>query len=201
MEHNGLEYETLSFLRSNFSDPKRGIPELPGIYYFVYWPDFNFETITVNDLEKKLKEFSTKNLQFPETLKGMYKFIAEIKEQKFDKNIDPLLGLSQKQRNKLIRYFSAEPSNIENFHLFFKEICFARPFYIGKANNLRKRLNNYHFKDRTDVIPEIRKQKIPETQVWVGFKHIPMNADDEMNRIFEEIISRNLKPGLTKKPH
>jgi len=80
MLHNGITYETLSFLRSNYKDPRRGIPTLPGVYYWVYWPNFKPNTITVPDLEKKLIEYSEKNLQFPEELKGVYKFVAQVKE-------------------------------------------------------------------------------------------------------------------------
>jgi hypothetical protein len=184
-----------------FNDPIDGIPTTSGIYFWVYWPDFDSTKISVPDLEKKLIEYSIKNLQFPEKLIGRYKFVAEIKEQKFDKHSSPLFGLSPSQRNKLINYLKSNRSNIISFHSFFKEICFTRPFYVGKANNLRSRLNSYHFKGTTEVVPEILKQRIPETQIWVGYKEIPMNANDEMNRVFEEIISRNIKPGLTKKPN
>lgn len=201
MVHNGITYQTLSFFKRYYNDPIDGIPTTSGIYFWVYWPDFDSGKITVSDLEKKLVEYSIKNLQFPEILIGRYKFTAEIKEQKFDKHSSPLFGLSPSQRIKLINYLSSDRANIISFHSFFKEICFTRPFYVGKANNLRTRLNSFHFKGTTDVVPEILKQKIPETQIWVGYKEIPMNVNDEMNRVFEEIISRNIKPGLTKKPN
>jgi hypothetical protein len=188
-------------LRQYYKDPINGIPTDSGIYFWVYWPDFDSNTITVSNLETKLIEYSSKNLQFPEELWGRYKFIAEIKEQKFDKHSSPLFGLSPSQRQKLINYLSSSRNNIRSFDEFFKEICFTRPFYVGKANNLRSRLSNYHFKSTTEVIPEITRQQIPETQIWVGYKLIPMNSNDEMNNVFEEIISRNIKPGLTKKPN
>ena len=60
-----------------------------------------------------------------------------------------------------------------------------------------RKINFENFKSTRTRI----KQKIPETQIWIGYKEIPMNANDEMNRVFEEIISRNIKPGLTKKPN
>lgn len=198
--HNGIQYEKLSFLQINYADPKNGLPKDPGIYFWVYWPKFDENTITVSDLEKKLIEFSEKNLQFPEELRGTYKFIAEVKEQKFDKHSSPLFGLSQGQRKKLIRYLGTGRANIVSFSTFFQEVCFTRPFYVGKANNLRSRLRSYHFKGKTPILGELTNQKIPETEVWIGYKKINMNAGDEMNNVFEEIISRNIKPGLTKKP-
>lgn len=181
-------------------DPNNGIPELPGIYFWVYWPDFNSDFISKTALENLLVDYSSKTLQFPETLKGTYKFVAEIKEQKFDKNVDPLFGLSPSKKNQLLRYFD-DRSNIKEFHAFFKEICFARPFYIGKANNLRTRLVKSHFRDKSYVVPEIRNQRINESEIWVGYKLVPMNNNDQMNVIFEEILSRNVKPGLSKKPN
>lgn len=200
MIHNGIQYEKLSYLKQYYDDPTSGIPTTAGVYYWVYWPEFDKNTIMRKELEKKLIEYSSKNLQFPEKLKGTYKFIAEIKEQKFDKHIDPLFGLSVSKKNRLLKYFETR-DNIINFYTFFKELCFAKPFYIGKANNLRSRLVNSHFKSKSDLIPEIQNQRIIESQIWVGFKLVPMNADEEMNVVFEEIISRNIKPGLTKKPH
>lgn len=200
MIYNGIKYQKLSWLKQYYADPIDGIPTDSGVYYWIYWPDFDENRITKSDLEKWLKDYSSKNLQFPETLKGTYKFIAEIREQKFDKDHDPIFGLSHSKRTKLLDYFNTR-SNIINFHSFFKELCFARPLYIGKANNLRSRLVGSHFKSKSDILPEIQNQRILESQIWVGYKLIPMNASDEMNVIFEEILSRNLKPGLTKKPN
>lgn len=200
MIHNGIKYQKLSWLKQYYMDPTDGIPDKSGIYYWIYWPDFDSKIITKKKLETKLTEYSSKNLQFPEILRGPYKFIAEIKEQKFDKNRSPFLGLSPSKKIRLMNYFNNR-SNINSFHDFFKELCFARPFYIGKANNLRSRLVSSHFRNKSNVVPEIQKQKISESQIWIGYKLIPMNATDEMNVVFEEILSRNLKPGLSKKPN
>ncbi len=200
MIFNGIPFEKLSYLKQYYSDPVNGIPEDSGVYYWVYWPDFNPNTISLQKLEDKLKEYSKKNLQFPEILKGKYKFIAEIKEQRFDKNEAPILGLSQGKKQKLLDHFSTR-KNIVDFHFFFKEICFARPFYIGKANNLRKRLVHSHFKSKSDILPELMGQKINDSDIWIGYKLIPIQINSQMNVIFEEILSRNLKPGLTKKPN
>jgi len=201
MRFNGIPFEKLSYLKQFYKDPNNGIPVDSGVYYWVYWPDFDKQKITVSNLEKKLIEYSRKNLQFPEMLKGRYKFIAEIKEQKFDKekDADPLFGLSESKKLSLLNYLQLR-SNTITFYDFFKEICFARPFYIGKANNLRSRLA-IHFKGNTPVLPELISQKISDSDIWVGYKKIPMNVMTPMNDIFEEILSRTVKPGLTKKPN
>ena len=200
MIFNGIPFEKLSYLKQFYSDPSNGIPEESGVYYWIYWPDFDPHTISIKRLEDRLQEYSKKNLQFPEILKGKYKFIAEIKEQRFDKNEAPILGLSQGKKKKLLNHFNTR-QNIIDFHIFFKEICFARPFYIGKANNLRQRLVNGHFKSRSEILPELLDQKINDSDIWIGYKLIPINIDSQLNTIFEEILSRNLKPGLTKKPN
>lgn len=201
MIFNGIPFEKLSYLKQFYTDPNNGIPNDSGVYYWVYWPDFDKQKITVPSLEQKLVEYSIKNLQFPEILKGKYKFIAEIKEQKFDKkqDINPIFGLSESKKNDLLNYFSTR-NNIVTFYDFFKEICFARPFYIGKANNLRTRLNN-HFKGNSVILPELLKQRINESDIWIGYKKIPLEDTKPMNTIFEEILSRTVKPGLTKKPN
>lgn len=199
MIFNGIPFERLSYLKQYYSDPNNGIPTDSGVYYWVYWPRFSKNNISVNDLEILLSNYSKKNLQFPEILKGNYKFIAEIREQKFDKNTTPLFGLSPLKKNRLLNYFQTR-SNIVIFYEFFKEICFARPFYIGKANNLRSRLVS-HFNGNSDVLSELTNQRINDSDIWIGYKKIPLNNTDPMNVIFEEILSRNVKPGLTKKPN
>ena len=120
-----LEYKRLSFLTQFHSDPIQGIPKEGGIYYWVYFPDFDPKTITVSDLEIKLKEFTKKSLMFSETIIGSYKFQAIISEQGYPTKNDTLFGLSESKNLKLKKYL-ADPVNLNFFHSFFKEVCFFK---------------------------------------------------------------------------
>lgn len=197
-----IEFKRLSFLLQYHSDPIQGIPKTSGIYYWVYWPDFDPKTITIPDLETKLKQFTEKNVLFSETIIGEYKFHAIISEQGYPQKNNTLFGLSESKHIKLLKYLN-DNTNLTFFSEFFRDVCFARPFYIGKANDLHYRLAKQHFVGRSSkIMAEIRdNHKLPYTDVWIGWKEIPDTANDDINNIFEEIFSRKIKPGLTKQPH
>lgn len=199
MDINGITFNRLSYLEQFYSDPLNGIPENSGIYFWVYWPEYDYNLVSPKDLINLLIEFSSKSLQSPEEIVGRYKFKVRVEEQRFEKKSNPF-GLSDSQKNKLFKYIS-DPNNSRSFFDFFKEICFARPFYIGKAINLRSRLGSQHFKSRTRLIPEIDRECIKHSEIWVGYKIIPIQGGEEISTIMEEILSRNIKPGLTIKPN
>ncbi|WP_461116886.1 hypothetical protein [Spirosoma jeollabukense] len=185
-------------MKKNIDDPIDGIPSSYGIYQWVYWPDFDANLIKTKDLIDILKEYSLKNFYIEEEIRGLYKFHAKIWEQGFRDN-NNMFGLSDKKNSELETHLLSR-SNIISFNDFFKEICFVRPFYLGKANNLRSRLSQ-HFTAKTNVIPEIIKSGIPEQHIWVGYKEVKYNPTERaINNIFEEIYSRRVKPGLTIKP-
>ncbi|WP_324755575.1 GIY-YIG nuclease family protein [Sphingobacterium thalpophilum] len=196
---NSIYFERLSFWKQYYRDTVNGIPEKSGIYYWVYWPDFDAKIINENDLSNLLRDYSQRHLFFKESLKGRYKFEADIYEQGYPNNGN-LFGLPFSKATKLINYFK-DYSNRVLFHEFFKEVCFSRPFYVGKAKNLRNRLGNQHFKETTEVLPEITSSNINFSDIWVGYKIIPDPGNEDINTIFEEILSRKVKPGLTLKPN
>lgn len=196
---NSIRFEKLSYFKQYYADDINGIPKESGIYYWVFWPDFDPNMTTALNLSSLLKDYSDKTLYFKEILTGRYKFEAEVRELGYPANGN-LFGLSPSKTIKLNNYL-ATASNRVLFHEFFKEVCFARPFYIGKANNLRTRLASQHFKGLTEVIPEIDGAGINYSDIWVGYKIIPDPNDEDINTIFEEILSRRIKPGLTKKPN
>lgn len=194
-----IKYEKLAYLKDYYDDPISGIPEESGIYYWVFWPDFDPKAISEQDLIDKLLNYTKNSLFFKETVRGPYKFEAEIREQTYKLNGN-LFGLSNSKHFKLINYLK-DPTNKQSFCDFFKEVCFSRPFYVGKANNLRTRLVGQHFKGLTEILPEIDKLAINYSDIWVGYKVIHDTTKTGLNNIFEEILSRRIKPGLTKKPN
>ncbi len=196
---NGFTFGKLDILKRNINDPVLGIPVKYGIYKWVYWPEFDDNSINHLDLIDLLISFSEKNFCIEEELKGTYKFRAKIWEQGYKEN-NNMFGLSDNKHRELMDFFT-DRDNIKFFSQFFKEVCFSRPFYLGKANNLNQRLGQ-HFKGLTNVQNEITAQGIPEKDIWVGHKELPLfTANSSINTIFEEIYSRALKPGLSIKPN
>jgi hypothetical protein len=111
-----------------------------------------------------------------------------------------MFGLNDKSHKELEDYFQIR-SNIQFFRDFFQEICFVKPFYLGKADNLQSRLGD-HLASTTNVVPQIFAKGISENNIWVGYKIINKPAPgSKINTIFEEIYSRRVKPGLSIKPN
>ena len=199
MTINGFTFDTLDSLRKNLKDTVLGIPAAYGIYQWVYWPEFDEMTITQAQLVALLKDYSKQNFYIEEEFLGTFKFQAKIWEQGFREN-NNMFGLSDKSNKELEDYFAIR-ANISFFSAFFKEICFIKPFYLGKADNLRLRLSQ-HFSGRSIIIPQIIAKAITEKDIWVGYKEINRPAPgSKINTIFEEIYSRRVKPGLTIKPN
>ncbi|MBK6473782.1 MAG: hypothetical protein IPF95_03615 [Flavobacteriales bacterium] len=181
-----------------FDDPISGIPKTSGVYYWVYWPELDAMRLSVMEIELKLMEYTGRSLFTSERITGLYKFQADITEQWFPNN-GQMFGLPL-QKAQALRLFLGTPANVSVFSDFFKEVCFARPFYVGKANDLRSRLGNQHFKKKTGVLSEIDDRGISYSEIWVGWKEVKDTSVPNINNIFEEIFSRRTKPGLSKKP-
>ena len=192
-------FKPLPFYEKYYANPVTGIPEKSGIYYWVYWPKMG-KNITVSGLEKRLLQYSRNNFLFAEKVKGQYKFEGMISEQWYKDNGN-IFGLSEAKKNTLIDYLNDDRQNVQFFLEFFKRVCFSRPFYIGKANNLRKRLVEQHFKSATEILPHIKASKVSRSDIYVGYELVNDTASERVNVIFEEIFSRKTKPGLTKKPN
>jgi hypothetical protein len=195
---NGIPFERLSYLLTYYDDPISGIPKTSGVYYWVYWPELDVR-LAVPDIERKLMEYTGRSLFTSESIRGTYKFEATITEQWYPSN-GQVFGL-QLQKAQALRQFLNTPTNVQVFAEFFKEVCFARPFYVGKANDLRSRLGAQHFKRRTDVLSEIDSRGILYPEIWVGWKEVKDTSVPTINNIFEEIFSRRAKPGLTERPN
>lgn len=199
MNYNGFEFKKLDGLKKNIDDPIDGIPSDYGIYQWVYWPEFDPLKISFRALIQLLKDYSAQNFFIEEEIRGRYKFHAKIWEQGYKDNSN-IFGLSLSKSQELERYLNV-PANLPSFSIFFKEICFVRPFYLGKANNLRSRLQD-HFDSKSNVMPEIVAKGVPENQIWVGYKKLNYTKTEaRLNNIFEEIYSRRVKPGLSIKPN
>lgn len=193
VEHSGFHFKELAYLESYFED----IPEKEGIYSWVYWPRFDPYNSSENAINSCIKEFTTTNLTTIERTEK-FKFRVEVGESGFPQNGN-LFGLNEDKSAALWRFVS-EKKNRSAFANFFKYICFSRPFYIGKADNLRMRLVQ-HFRYQTKLRSLIDDNHISSNKIWVGFSGIELSQESGLNIIFEEILQRTLKPGLSLKPN
>jgi hypothetical protein len=194
LEFNGAEYSRLSYLNLYQDDlPKEG-----GMYFWVHWVDFDVDKITDFKLKDLLLAYTEQKIPFMEEMKGTYKFSVSVTEQWYLKNGN-IFGLSDSKEKELLDFLK-DLNNRKKFYQLFKEICFARPFYIGKADDLRIRLNQ-HLKRRSNILDTIDNHVIKHANIYIGYKIIESPKDLKLNVIFEEIFNRTVKPGLTKKPN
>jgi hypothetical protein len=211
---NGINYKRLSFLTARYKKDPALIPQKPGMYFWIFFPDFDPKTISINDFRDLMIYYTNSQPFFFEKIKGRYKYQGVIYENRFNfdfiKSIqDPnatniesktIFSLSTEKENKLLNELQSNRSHMEYFHSYFKELCFYRPFYVGKADNLFDRLED-HFNDQTEVVPEIKRRKIKMHDIFLGYKTIPTTMQTDLNVILEEIFSKTVKPGLTLKPN
>lgn len=192
---NDLQYQTLLlYLDNNISS----IPNEPGIYYWVYFPDID-PSIELESFIFELKKYSSVSLSLPENFKH-YKFKAEISEIWFDSSDDDcILGLSRSRSEELIQYLSESSENRKEFMVFFKQLCFARPFYVGMTEDLQNRLKSHLFGYGSEILESIELLNIRKNYVWISYNIYPNKMTSKMIKIHEEIYQRFVKPGLTKK--
>ncbi len=166
----------------------------------VQWPKVEHQSLSIDDIEKHLISYSEKNLFYSERAVGKYKYEMFVSERGYPKGKGTMFGLSP-SKNASLKKFLSVAINATYFESHFQELCFSRPFYVGKANNLRRRLAGDHFKGKSQIIKAIQDCGIVHSDIWIGFKVMPDPDDKEINVILEEIFSRRALPGLTIKPN
>jgi hypothetical protein len=196
MEYNGFKYWNLSYL--DVDDYRQEVSNKEGLYSWVFWPPLD-STNSIEEILKSLFHYQKVNLSYSEkTVK--FKFSIEVNESSFP-DTNNLFGLSKDKADKLTNYLVVQ-KNKEKFCDFFKDLCFSRPFYIGKATSVRKRLLQHITETNSSTIRRtLREQNINSNQIWIGTKELTLSGNDEgLSNIFEEILQRTIKPGLTKRP-
>jgi hypothetical protein len=195
MEVNNIEYQTLLFYKDNNISL---LPNKPGIYYWVYFPDIDPNLDTQKFIEEFTK-YSSVSLSLPEKFK-LYKFRAEVNELWFnDSDNSSLLGLSRGRSQELISYLSESIENRKAFMDYFKFLCFSRPFYVGMTEDLKNRLNSHVTGQGSDILENIELLNIKKNFIWISFQLYPTSMNSKLIKIHEEIYQRFVKPGLTKK--
>jgi len=191
--HNNTVYYNLSFLLNYIEE----IREAEGIYYWVYYPNFDPDSILIEDLKTLLHKYTQTNLSLSE-VSEQFKFKVEVCESAFPSN-NRIFGLSSEKEDKLVLYLQSGISNTRTFHNFFQDACLRRPFYIGKALKLRSRLKQ-HMSGRSDILKTLSEKKVNFNDIWIGTQEVSLNTEESISNIFEEILQRIIKPGLTQRP-
>jgi hypothetical protein len=191
---NNREYKT--FLYYSDSDNINQIPELSGNYYFVHYINIDSK-LGVNESWKALKNFSSVDFDNSEEGKGQ-KYFYKVRELSFkDYNPNSVLGLKAERATTLFEYLSSSNLNLNKFLSYYRDLCFTRPFYIGKAQNLRSRISQ-HVRGSSNILKEIDSHSIDKDCIWISFEIIDQEAPEILN-IYEEIAQKFLKPSITEK--
>jgi len=173
------------------------IQEKEGIYFWNYYPVFDALHSDYIEIRKVLEKYSRTNISLSEVAE-QFKYRVEVGECAFPNN-SRLFGLSEEKEEKFVNFLKSNQNNITLFHDFFKDACLRRPFYVGKALNLRNRLKQ-HFQGRSEILQILFEKKVSYNDIWIGLQETNFDFEESISNIFEEIIQRITKPGLTQRP-
>ena len=170
------------------------IPTYSGVYVWRYWPSFN--NLTKKDIIQKVEEIKNKFPILTERLKNNRLDIT-VDRKPFTKESFLVPGASK--NDEILKLLDDEDFRL-NFANTMEIVMFnAPPLYIGKAKNLRSRLED-HFDEKTPVINLIRKSKIPEHEIFISFiKDTISYENNDVTSTIEEILQRLTNPPLTKR--
>ena len=71
--------------------------------------------------------------------------------------------------------------------------------YIGKANKLANRINQHIKGNSSDLKNRLQKYNINIEDCLLSYHYIDDNLDDNTNLLFEDIVTRILKPGFVRR--
>lgn len=186
------DFQTLSFLKSY----RDNIPDRPGVYYWVFWPTYDIARVTRDTLLKRMRSYSEVHLHIGEDF-VKHKFSVHVEEASPGSGRHSgVFGLSEERERLLTEYMDESQEHIQQVAEFFKRMCFARPFYVGKADNLFTRLGQ-HFDEKSHLLQHLRREDFSFSDVWIGWEEIVNSDNPDIARIIEEIAQRIVKPGLS----
>ncbi len=178
---------------------KNKIPDYAGIYVWRYWPDI--PSLDSDNLKEFIKELQDKFPQHLENIKNSRVDISVKRTPFGSKNDGRLLGIKSEDKiNKILKTLDGDKENRQVFaHTLEILISSFPPIYIGKADNLQKRLTD-HFEYRTDVLRNIEDADISIENVYISFiKDDLSNPNMEVSTGIEEILQRLTNPVFTKR--
>ena len=203
MDHNDL---TFNYFTLKYVDIDQNvIPTSGGVYKWVYWPNLENIVEDTDNYWNSLCAYSSKKL-VEESSFNDFKFkvtVAESSNMACNSNYDVPFGLSD-SKGSVLKYYLQEKENRRELNRYLKPIVFSKPFYVGKADNLYARIKD-HISGNSKLLHYIRDQGINFEDIWIGYYVLNGINNQEkninnINDVFEEMLQRIVKPGLTKRP-
>jgi len=74
-----------------------------------------------------------------------------------------------------------------------------QPLYIGKANKLADRINQHLNGNSSDLKDRLKIYNIDIESCILNYHYVDDNLNDDTNLLFEDIITRILKPGFVRR--
>jgi hypothetical protein len=176
------------------------IPSKPGNYFWVYSP-WRKKSDDFDILVARINKFSNVVLSFEEIFKSQ-KTLIKVNEISFnDYKNSSFLGLGDNAKACLIDFLETSVENRAYFCSFMHDLAFLRPFYIGKADDLQRRIKQHMRGDGSSpIMKKIRSSQISFDEIYIGYDEIAVFQNNkEVLNVFEELTQRLLRPQLTKK--
>ncbi len=176
------------------------IPSYSGIYIWRYWPEL--KSLKVDEFFKYIDELNENFPIYEETLENSRASIKVYKKAFGIQKSGKIFGISEdnKKIKALIEQVKAdEDSRKKLADVIQCLIATAPPIYIGKADNIKKRLQD-HFNKDTGFSKRLEHSSIPKGDIYISFIKDP---NETINPSFttgiEEILQRITNPPLTKR--
>lgn len=177
------------------------IPETSGVYIWRYWPSLH--GLKSEDFIAMLQTWESSQPQFSESL-GNSRTVVSITRFPFGVlQSNTFLGMSlenEKVKNFLEALKGSEKTRELLAHTLECVISTAPPLYVGKADNLRKRLKD-HFAGRSDVLGMIESANLCKDDVFISYIADPVSeiTESSITTMLEEVVQRLGNPPFTKR--
>jgi hypothetical protein len=176
------------------------IPHVPGVYIWRYWP--SFKSLEREDFLQVLANWQQRQPSFTETIRGS-RIEASITRRPFGLHDNKTIFGIDTSSSKGQRFLQAIEESQDNRALLAELLdciaCLSPPLYVGKADNLRGRLQD-HLDRKTHVLAAIDEQGLQFDDVYVSFIEDPVSTTNtSVTTALEEILQRLTNPPMTKR--
>lgn len=188
-------YYTISVEKDipNIADIKSVFENKSAVYLFKY--DYNCEILyddndtVYSSLDKLIRKLYHEKA---ETIMGNY----------FHTSVElTAKGFSQKKQDLLKKTIEDDESfnyvNIKNLINIISEN--QHPLYIGKANKLRDRIKQHITGSSSDLKQKLTTYHIDINNCFISYHYMDDDLEVKTNELFEEIVTKVLKPGFVRR--
>lgn len=182
-------------------------PSTPGLYSWTYWPDeLDAESLCSDHMEFKrvLTIFfeNASRLVHKHETNIASKYQVRVYESSLELVSSTFLGLSEARSKALEQYLITSAEHRREVLQIIKYAIFSRPIYIGKANNISKRIQE-HYDGVSDFGKAIKSVDDIDAfrHMTIGYKTLKA-VDIESDKVayaIEELLQRILLPKMSIK--